>query len=375
VHLVIRACWPQAKAAVLTQGRALHLRLAGSSGAKVPYNRISPMTAVAPPPPSPSAPAPPPDFDPDSFRMTIGEHLEELRTRLIFALIGLAVAAAACFSFGRQVTTLFCRPLISEMQKQNLNPQLFYNELSDGFTVYMKISLICAAVLAAPWMVYQIWQFVAAGLYPHERKYVTKYVPLSIGLLIAGMLFVYFVVLPWTISFFLIFGNAFQLPQATLGRNALVNPPAALPVFPMLAGDPMHPVPGNAWFNTIEGRLKFFLNNNDVRVLQFGPSNLLAPHITLPDYIDLVVNTLLTFGLCFQLPLVVLTVVRIGVVDVATFKKSRRYVYFGISVLAATMTPGDMITAMMALMLPLILLFELGIFLAGWGNPPAGLME
>ena len=105
---------------------------------------------------------------------------------------------------------------------------------------------------------------------------------------------------------------------------------------------------------------------NDMRVLPFGPSNLLAPHISLPDYIDLVVDTLLSFGLCFQLPLVVLAVVRIGIVNIETFKRSRRYVYFGISILAAAMPPGDMVTAMIALMLPLILLFELGIFLAGW---------
>ena len=107
------------------------------------------------------------------------------------------------------------------------------------------------------------------------------------------------------------------------------------------------------------------------RALPFGPSNLLSPHIELPEYIDLVVGTLLTFGLCFQLPLVVLTIVRLNVVDIATFRRSRKFVYFGISILAATMTPGDAITAMVALMLPLVLLFEFGIFLAAWNTPKA----
>ena len=114
------------------------------------------------------------------------------------------------------------------------------------------------------------------------------------------------------------------------------------------------------------------VDKGDLRVIPFGPSNLLSPHLSLPEYIDLVLTTLLTFGLCFQLPLVVLTLVRIGIVPVATLRKSRRYVYFGLVVLAATMTPGDVITAMLALTLPLVLLYELGIFLAAWGPPAEG---
>ena len=100
-----------------------------------------------------------------------------------------------------------------------------------------------------------------------------------------------------------------------------------------------------------------------------GPSNLLSPHISLPEYIDLVLTTLLTFGLCFQLPLVVLTLTRIGIVQVDQLRLWRRYVYFGLAVVAASMTPGDVVTAMLALMAPLILLYELGIVLSAWNVP------
>jgi sec-independent protein translocase protein TatC len=299
--------------------------------------------------------------------MTMGEHLEELRRRLIIALAGMAVAALVCFYFGEQVFTIFCRPLIHELQAKHLNPQIFYSELGEPFMVYIKVSLVCAAVLAAPWMLYQIWQFVAAGLYPHERKYITKYIPLSITLLIAGMIFVYLIVLPWTIGFFLAFGDGIKLPSET--TTHVIDKYDPLPVAPMLAGDPSHPTKGQFWFNTEEGRLKIFLNQTDVRVIPFGPSNLLSPHVSLPEYIDLVLTTLLTFGLCFQLPLVVLTLAKIGIVKVEMLKKGRRYVYFGLSVLAATMTPGDVVTAMLALMAPLILLYELGILLAVWNVP------
>jgi sec-independent protein translocase protein TatC len=312
-------------------------------------------------------------FDPDTYRMTMGEHLEDLRRRLLIALAGMVVAAIFCFFYAGQVFAFFCRPMIDELQRQNLNTQLFYTQLGEPFMVYIKVALICAAGLSAPWMVYQIWQFVAAGLYPHERKYITKYVPLSIGLLIAGIAFVYYLVLPLTIRFFLSFGDGIKLPtHAGIAAHVATTLPAGgLPTIAVLDGDPANPIKGQYWFNNADGRLKLFLGNGDLRVIPFGSSNLLSPHLTLPDYIDMVLTTMLTFGICFQLPLVVLTLTRIGIVDVVTLRKMRRYVYFGLAVVAAMMTPGDVVTAMLALMAPLVLLYELGIILSAWGAKPA----
>jgi sec-independent protein translocase protein TatC len=307
-------------------------------------------------------------FDPDEFRMTMGEHLEELRYRLILAIGGMLVAACICLFFGEQVFTIFCRPLIHALQAEHLNSQLYYGELGQPFMVYIKVSLVCAAVVAGPWMLFQIWQFVAAGLYPHERKYVTKYIPLSIALLISGFVFVYFIILPWTIVFFLKFGNSVALPQETIVRIATTKPSTPALVVPAIDGDWPNPAPGQIWFNQDEARLKLFLSSTDIRAIPFGPSNLLAPQISLPEYIDLVLTTLLTFGLCFQLPLVVLALAKIGIVNIEQLRAWRRYVYFGLAVVAATMTPGDVVTAMIALMAPLVLLYELGILLAVWGK-------
>ena len=325
------------------------------------------MTTSAPP-----LPPVPVDYDPDQFRMSMGEHLEELRRRIVLGLVGVVIAAGVCLAFGTKLIAFFCRPLINELLAKKLSPQFYYQELGEGFGLYIKISLICAATIASPWIVYQLWQFVAAGLYPKERKYITKYVPLSIALLVSGMVFVYLIVLPWTIRFFVTFSDSIPLPKEVTGHSATNVPAAGLPVFPQLDGDPANPPVGSAWFNVPEGRLKFFLSKDDLRVIPFGPNNLLSPHLSLPEYINLVIVTLLTFGLCFQLPLVVLTLARVGIVPVAKLRQARRYVYFGLAVLAATMTPGDVVTAMLALMAPLVLLYELGILLAVWNVPAPG---
>ena len=135
---------------------------------------------------------------------------------------------------------------------------------------------------------------------------------------------------------------------------------------PQLDGDPAHPMPGTMWYDVSQGRLKFAIGTTEhpeIRVIPYGSSDMVTPQITLEAYIDMVVNMLLSFGVAFQMPLVVLTLVRIGIVDVPTLKSWRRYVYFGTSIIAAVIVP-DVVGGMVALMIPLILLFELGLWLA-----------
>jgi sec-independent protein translocase protein TatC len=306
-------------------------------------------------------------FDPDEYRMSVGEHLEELRWRLVKALVGFLVALGICIFFGTDVTSAFCKPLMDVLLAKNLNPQMYYSNLGDGFTVVIQIILISSAVIASPWMLFQIWQFVAVGLYPHERKTITRYMPLSIGLLVSGMLFVYFFVLPWTIVFFIEFGNDIPLPTSFTHQShvATTLPSTPFPQAPVLDGDPPAPQAGQMWFNRAESRLKFFVATGDVRVIPFGPNNLLAPHITLPDYIDLVLGMLFAFGLSFQMPLVVMALVKIGIIEIDAMKAARSYVYFGLVIVAAIITPGSDIPSLVGLTIPLILLYELGLWLAG----------
>ncbi len=309
-------------------------------------------------------------FDPDSFRMSIGEHLEELRWRLILSLVGFVVIAAICLWFGKDILSIFSAPLVHTLQQYDLSPQLHSDELPDVFMSTIELALICAGLLSSPWVLYQLWQFIGAGLYPKERKYITKYVPLSVGLLVTGMLFVYFLVLPWTVQFFISFATDVRLPTA---RTSLVTtkptdpPPSRIDE---IAGDPAAPVSGQLWFNTEQRQLKVFIGGHQ-KVIPFSSDNLIATEYNLPEYIDLVIGMLITFGLSFQMPLVVMALARVGIVSIESLRSFRRYVYFFMAVIAAAITPGDVITATVALMVPLCLLYELGIWLAVVGERKA----
>jgi sec-independent protein translocase protein TatC len=302
------------------------------------------------------------DFDPTQFQMSIGDHLEELRRRVILALMGIVVVGVVCLIFGQRLVAIFCRPLFDALQKSDLNPQIFTEQLADGFMVYLKISLIVAAAIASPWVIYQLWQFVSAGLYPHERRAVTRYIPLSIVLLLCGMAFVYFLVLPWSLQFFIRFTVSIPRPPLTHLSTSITDTTEPSYV-QTLDGDPADPAESQIWFDASENRLKMFIGGK-VRVIPFGSDSLLSTHFTLPDYVDLVFQLLLTFGLAFQLPLVVMALARLGIVDLETLKAWRRYVYFALCLVAAALAPGDVVTATVALMIPLVLLYELGIFLA-----------
>lgn len=311
-------------------------------------------------------------FDPDSYRMTVGEHLEELRTRMIRAMIGFIAALIVCFVYYEKVVWFFCKPLIDAYRKHQLNPQLIVDEVGEGFMVAIKISMIVAVAVAGPWILYQLWQFVAAGLYPHEKKYVTRYLPLSLTLLVSGMLFVYFLVLPWTLDFFLGWNKTFQLrvpDQVAFNASKPTTQATATPV-PSIEGTPSGIEKGHSylWVDPKSRRLMFY-HEDSLRILPFNADTLIGQEYKLSHYMDLVVMMLITFALAFQLPLVVLALERIGIVDVAGLRAGRRYVYFAMVVAAAVITPGDVITATIALMFPLIGLYELGIWLATLGKP------
>jgi sec-independent protein translocase protein TatC len=312
------------------------------------------------------SPQPKPHYNPEEHRMTIGEHLEELRKRLFLGVGGFLLAFAVFMvpSIGENVVYYVCRPLYIAQARNGLPPGANTLEAAEGFMTYIKAAMISAGTIAGPWMIYQLWLFVAAGLYPRERKYITKYLPLSVTLFVIGVVFLYFYVLPLMLEFFLGFqiGGPMKLGDV---MGVHVTPATQPVVIPILAGDPSNPAPGSLWINASTGMCRICIAQGMVRAIPFGSGNAITPIITLASYFDMVIGMLLAFGLAFQLPLIVLALVRIGIIEIDQLKKMRRIVYFILTIIAAVIVP-DVVTGMIALMIPLVLLYEFGILLATW---------
>jgi sec-independent protein translocase protein TatC len=237
-------------------------------------------------------------IEPVETTMTLGEHLEELRLRLILALLGLAVAVGLCLFFGTVIIAFIERPYIEAMGKQARLQSL---APADGFTSYMEISAMTGVVLASPWIFYQLWMFVSAGLYPHEKRYVYMATPFSAGLFVTGALFFVFIIAPVTLKFLVMFN------KQILGVDS---------------------------------------------------------NFTFQNYVSFITMMMLIFGLAFQTPIAIFFLVKTGIVSIQAMARSRKIVIFGIVVLAAVATPGSDVFSLFSLAIPLYLLFEAGIALA-----------
>jgi sec-independent protein translocase protein TatC len=138
--------------------------------------------------------------------MSLGDHLEELRFRIIYAVIGFGIAAAVCMIFGKYLIAFIEVPYIKIMgdkaQLQSIDP-------AEGFMSYMEIAMIAALVISSPWIFYHLWKFVSVGLYPHEKKYVYVAVPMCSLLFAAGALLFIFIIAPATLQFFVYFNTEF----------------------------------------------------------------------------------------------------------------------------------------------------------------------
>lgn len=315
-----------------------------------------------------ASPTPTAVEDPDEYRMSFGDHLEELRTRLILGLGGYVVAFIFCLMVVRDwVFQFLCRPLLDVMHSYDINPMLLDGTGGDTFSVYLKLSAIAATVIASPWLLWQLWMFVAAGLYPHERKTVTRFIPLFTVLLLGGVAFAYYVVLPMTLNFLLYFTMSVKLPSDYAPLPTTQPLAMALPTVPFLEGDPPQPIANGAlWYNRPQSKLKVAVDGR-IRTIQYTSENLITPAIQLDEYTDMLLMLVLTFGISFQTPLAVMLLVRVGIADLDELKGLRRIVYFVLVIVAAVITPGDVFTATVALVIPLIGLYELGLILA---RPP-----
>lgn len=328
----------------------------------------------------------------DEVRMSFGDHLEDLRRRLILALLGPLVTSVIGLIYGRHIVGWLVRPLAQVLQYFGLPPQTYNLAVTTGFSVYMKVGIITGLVIAAPWVIYQLWKFIESGLYERERRAAYWVAPFSSVMSILGVLFMYYVLLPITLAFLIFFTTGFPAPDATgppdsglmgwvLGTYSSPVVPSApsdpndvspspperdAALVPILTLDPAEPIEGQMWVKQPEGQLRLFINGRTVTYIPLVGQSLLAPMIEIGQYISFVTTLMLSVVVSFQLPVVMMILGWTGLIAPQTFSKYRRYCIFVCFVLGALFTPADPLS-MFALAIPLWGLFELGLLVMRLG--------
>ncbi|MGH9394927.1 MAG: twin-arginine translocase subunit TatC [Terriglobales bacterium] len=149
--------------------------------------------------------------------MSFLEHLEELRRCIFRALLGVVLAFFACFYFADQIYGFMEKPLTTILKAHGLDQHLVYFNPIDPFNLYVKLGLICALFVASPWVLYQVWRFIAPGLYPRERRYVVPFVVFTSALFILGGVFAYRWAFPLALNFLIGYAHRFT-PQININE-------------------------------------------------------------------------------------------------------------------------------------------------------------
>jgi len=224
-------------------------------------------------------------------QLTIIEHLEELRDRLIKSVIALTITTLFSFIFARKFLEILIAPM-GETSPVSSSP-------TTNIVVFTKVSLISGVALAMPVLVYQLISFIAPGLAPQEKRYLYFVLPGATLSFVVGVAFAYFVMVPTAIPF-----------------------------------------------------LKGFLGD------------IIQPNWFVDKYISFITSLLLGVGLSFETPLLIFFLAKLGIVTPAILSRSRKYAILVIAVLAAIITPTPDPFNMILVMVPLVLLYEIGILLA-----------
>jgi sec-independent protein translocase protein TatC len=149
--------------------------------------------------------------------MSLLEHLQELRKRLVYSLLSIGVGFGVAYGFHDQIAALMIEPITKALTAHNLPAKLVYTNPMDGFNFYLKIGLFGGIILASPFVLYQVWLFIAPGLYQNEKRYVVPFMSATIGLFLAGAFFGYHYVYPGALEFLIGYSKQFT-PMVTISE-------------------------------------------------------------------------------------------------------------------------------------------------------------
>lgn len=307
--------------------------------------------------------------------MSFGDHLEELRKRVILALLVPVPVAVTAFYFAEHIRFFLCEPAFKALKANELPAQLQVLNPAETLSTDMQLSLVVALVVSAPWILWQLWKFIEPGLYASERRFVHLLVPMSAALSVLGLALLQWVLLPAMMHVLVGFGMPeAQMRTVAQPSEAPAAGPAA-PLLPVLTQPPEHPLPGQAWI-TPDHQFMVALPVGDggtveILSMQLVRAGTLAQQYRLSEYLDFVLMLMLGTAVAFQLPIVVMLLGWVGIVEVSTLRHYRRHAVLVCAVVSAFITPtGDPIS--MTLMgLPLYALYELGILLLVVAPPRA----
>jgi sec-independent protein translocase protein TatC len=258
------------------------------------------LAGPPPPPPGGGDGGEPEDEDEEGMvRMSFFEHLAELRRRILYALAGLVVAFAFSLFFANALWDIVSRPAVYALEQLKVYPpELSQITPMEVFNiVWIKLPLLTAVFLASPWLLYQLWAFIAPGLYKRERRWAAPFVISTAGLFVLGGVFAYFVVFRFALVF----------------------------------------------------------------LLGLGIGNHVRPFVSVEEYFSIFVNVMLGIGVVFELPVLIFFLALIRVVTSGFLMRHVRYAILAIHVIAAVVTPTPDVFNMELFAMPMCLLFFVGV--------------
>lgn len=228
--------------------------------------------------------------------LTIIEHIDEFRKRLMVIVVFFIIAVAGSF--------FLAKPLIQFLQYDGEAENITLNAFNviDPVLIYLKVIIFIACVLISPVAMYQLWAFISPGLHSRERRVTLNYIPFAFLLMLGGISFAYFVLLPYVMKFMMNLSEDLGIAQ-TIGIN---------------------------------------------------------------EYFTFLFQLVIPFAIVFQLPVVLLFCSRLGILNPTTLVKVRKYAYFGLFVIAAFITPPDLLSHLFVTV-PLFILYEISIIISRFG--------